>query len=177
MKDKSHRATRRCYRSGVWTLRGTQTRRLDGHSLYSASHVPIRAERQAGRRRVRHPRRQLGRWPGLAEGDRHPTRADQAPGRVCGRRAPSGESPAWDARIGPAARVRARGGLRRLQRRRAAGGRRHPQACGRPRSDRGPRPRLAADALALRERRGPPDISRSSTGTTTRGATCRSWPR
>src|SRR5206468_311553 len=101
MKDKSHRATRRCYRSGVWTLRGTQTRRLDGHSLYSASHVPIRAERQAGRRRVRHPRRQLGRWPGLAEGDRHPTRADQAPGRVCGRRAPSGESPAWDARIGP----------------------------------------------------------------------------
>src|SRR5207249_2658813 len=69
MKDKSHRATRRCYRSGVWTLRGTQTRRLDGHSLYSASHVPIRAERQAGRRRVRHPRRQLGRWPGLAEGD------------------------------------------------------------------------------------------------------------
>src|SRR5258705_539623 len=41
MKDKSHRATRRCYRSGVWTLRGTQTRRLDGHSLYSASHDPI----------------------------------------------------------------------------------------------------------------------------------------
>src|SRR5216110_3399558 len=24
-----YRATRRCYRSGVWTLRGTQTRRLD----------------------------------------------------------------------------------------------------------------------------------------------------
>src|SRR3989441_234487 len=30
MKEKSHRATRRCYRSGVWTLHGTQTRRLDG---------------------------------------------------------------------------------------------------------------------------------------------------
>src|SRR3989449_6318132 len=55
MKDKSHRATRRCYRSGVWTLRGTQARRPEGHSLYSASHVPIRAERQAGRRRVRQP--------------------------------------------------------------------------------------------------------------------------
>src|SRR2546427_105282 len=33
MKEKSHRATRRCYRSGVWTLHGTQTRRLDGHNL------------------------------------------------------------------------------------------------------------------------------------------------
>src|SRR6266849_682479 len=41
MKEKSHRATRRCYRSGVEALRGTQTRRLDGHSLYSAQHPPV----------------------------------------------------------------------------------------------------------------------------------------
>src|SRR5256712_12672517 len=47
MKEKSHRVSRRCYRSGVDALRGTQTRRLDGHTLYSASHVQIRAERQA----------------------------------------------------------------------------------------------------------------------------------
>src|SRR5881628_1806471 len=154
MKEKSHRVSRRCYRSGVWSLRGTQTRRLDGHSLYSASHVPIRAERQAGGRGVRHSGRQLGRWSDPAEGHRHSLGADQAFGGVPGRRAPAGEGPARDDRIAPAARVRARGRLRRLQRRRAAGGRRHPQACGRPRSDRGARPRLAADALALRERRG-----------------------
>src|SRR3989442_14812899 len=47
MKEKSHRVSRRCYRSGVDALRGTQTRRLDGHTLYSASHIQIRAERQA----------------------------------------------------------------------------------------------------------------------------------
>src|SRR5437867_3120028 len=160
MKEKSHRVSRRCYRSGVWSLRGTQTRRLDGHSLYSASHVPIRAERQAGGRGVRHSGRQLGRWSDPAEGHRHSLGADQAFGGVPGRRAPAGEGPARDDRIAPAARVRARGRLRRLQRRRAAGGRRHPQACGRPRSDRGARPRLAADALALRERRGPTGIDR-----------------
>src|SRR6266567_8024154 len=49
MKEKSHRVSRRCYRSGVDALRGTRTGRLDGHSLYSASHVPIRAERQSRR--------------------------------------------------------------------------------------------------------------------------------
>src|SRR5713101_2198450 len=45
MRQKSHRATRRCYRSGVDALRGTHTRRLDGHSLYTASHLPGRGIR------------------------------------------------------------------------------------------------------------------------------------
>ncbi|HUG36796.1 MAG TPA: hypothetical protein VML54_07585, partial [Candidatus Limnocylindrales bacterium] len=39
MKEKSHRASPECYRSGVETFLGTPTRRLDGYSLYSASHV------------------------------------------------------------------------------------------------------------------------------------------
>src|SRR5207247_4917185 len=72
MKEKSHRVSRRCYRSGVDALRGTQTRRLDGHTLYSASHVQIRAERQAAGRRLRPAARQLRWWGDPAQGDRHP---------------------------------------------------------------------------------------------------------
>src|SRR5262249_5744881 len=55
VKEKGHRVSRRCYRSGVEAFLYTVLRRLDGHSLYSASHVPIRAEREADRGRVRHP--------------------------------------------------------------------------------------------------------------------------
>ena len=35
LKEKSHRAPRRCYRSGVEALRHTVARRLDGHRLYN----------------------------------------------------------------------------------------------------------------------------------------------
>ena len=59
MKEKSHRVSRRCYRSGVDALRDTQTRRLDGHTLYSASHLQIRTERQAAGRRLRPVARQI----------------------------------------------------------------------------------------------------------------------
>jgi hypothetical protein len=51
MKEKSHRATRRCYRSGVDVLRGTHERRLDGYRLYIASDVPM-VEREMVRRGV-----------------------------------------------------------------------------------------------------------------------------
>jgi hypothetical protein len=42
MKEKSHRATRRCYRSGVDALRGPYERRLDGYRLYNPSDLPGR---------------------------------------------------------------------------------------------------------------------------------------
>ena len=109
---------------------------------------------EAGRRPLRHAARQFGRRGGAAEEPRYPAAADQAPGRVPGRWAPAGQGPARNAGAAPAARVRDRLWLRRLQRRRPAGRRRDPQAAGRPRSDRGPGPGLAADALAVRERGG-----------------------
>src|SRR5213592_3032447 len=102
MKEKSHRVSRRCYRSGVDALRGTQTRRLDGHTLYSASHVQIRAERQAAGRRLRPAARQLRWWGDPAQGDRHPVRVDQAAGGVSRGRPPAGQGSASDARIAPA---------------------------------------------------------------------------
>src|SRR2546425_13090598 len=52
MKEKSHRAPRRCYRSGVWTLHGTQTWRLDGHSLYSAPRLPGPRDFEADHRHI-----------------------------------------------------------------------------------------------------------------------------
>src|SRR2546422_8214544 len=61
MKEKSHRAKRRCYRSGVWTLRGTHTRRLDGHSLYNARRAQGPRDFQADHRSVRSAPSQL-RW-------------------------------------------------------------------------------------------------------------------
>src|SRR6058998_4175736 len=91
MKEKSHRVFRRCYRSGVDALRGTQTRRLDGHTLYSASHLQIRAERQAAGRRLRPVARQLRRWGAPAQGDRHPVGVDQAAGSVSRGRPPAGQ--------------------------------------------------------------------------------------
>src|SRR5436309_15321156 len=53
MKEKSHRAARRCYESGVETLQGTQTRRLDGYSLYSAQRFPGPRDFEADHRPVR----------------------------------------------------------------------------------------------------------------------------
>src|SRR3989475_11859670 len=158
MKEKSHRASRRCYRSGVDALRGTQTRRLDGHTLYSASHIQIRAERQAAGRRLRHAPRQLRWWGAPAQGDRHPVRIDQAAGRVSRGRPPAGQGSASDARIAPATTLWPRLRLRRLQRRRPAGRRCDPQAPARARSPRRAGPGFAADALAVRERVGARDL-------------------
>ena len=220
MKEKSHRTSPRCYRCGVETYLHAHTRRLDGYSLYTANHVRIRAQRQADRRGLRPAARQFGRRGGPAEEPRYAVGADQAPGRLPGGHAPAGQGAASGPGVGAAARLRARVWLRRLQRRRPAGRRCDPQAAARPRSDRGPGPGLAADAVAVRERGGvgavaghgaragrhgdrdasaaaqgagdagsrsistPPTTrptasrsSPSSTATTTRGATCRSWRR
>src|SRR2546430_942170 len=153
MKEKSHRVSRRCYRSGVDALRDTQTRRLDGHTLYSASHLQIRTERQAAGRRLRPVARQLRWWGAPAQGDRHPVRVDQAAGGVSRGRPPAGQGPASNARIAPATTLWPRLRLRRLQRRHPAGRRCDPQAPARARSPRRAGPGFAADALAVRERR------------------------
>src|SRR3989475_4180932 len=158
MKEKSHRVSRRCYRSGVDALRGTQTRRLDGHTLYSASHLQIRAERQAAGRRLRHAARELRWWGAPAQGDRHPVRVDQAAGSVSRGRPPAGQGSASDARIAPATALWPRLRLRRLQRRCPAGRRCDPQAPARARSPRRAGPGFAADALAVRERVGARDL-------------------
>jgi hypothetical protein len=152
MKEKSHRAAQRCYRSGVEAFLCTPVRRLDGYRLYSPSHVWIRAQSEAGRCPLRHAARQLGRRGGAAEEPEYAAGADQARGRVPDRRAPAGQGPARDARAAPAARVWHRLWLRRLQRRGPGGRRRDPQtACG-SRSHRRPRPGVAADPVAVRER-------------------------
>jgi hypothetical protein len=153
MRQDSHRVSQVCDKSGDWTLARTTRRRLDGYRLYSASHVRIRSEKEAGGRRLRRRARQLRRRRDLAQGDRYPVRPDQALGRVPRRSAAAGEGPPSGARVAPATGLRARLWLRRLQRRRAGGGRRDPQTAGRPRSDRGASPGLAAHALAVRERR------------------------
>src|SRR5207244_4007724 len=81
IKEKSHRAKRRCYRSGVWTLRGTHTRRLDGHSLYNAQRAQGPRDFQADHRSVRSAPSQL-RWRRDSDqGGRRPTRADVALGQ------------------------------------------------------------------------------------------------
>src|SRR5713226_967676 len=54
MKEKSHRASQRCYRCGVETRLHAHARRLDGYRLYSASHVRIRAKSEAGGHGLRH---------------------------------------------------------------------------------------------------------------------------
>src|SRR5437867_13003140 len=76
MKEKSHRVSRRCYRSGVETSLRTFARRLDGYRLYSASRVQVRSEKQADRRCLRPATRQLRRWGDPAQGGRHPVGVD-----------------------------------------------------------------------------------------------------
>jgi resolvase-like protein len=88
VKEKSHRAPRRCYRSGVEASLRTIARRLDGHRLYTPVHVRIRVERQARRRRLRHARYQHGRRGHPAERPRYPAPTDQALGRLL-RRSPA----------------------------------------------------------------------------------------
>src|SRR5438128_7514839 len=152
MKEKSHRATHRCYRSGVWTLHGTQTWRLDGHSLYSAQRPPGPWDFEADHRPVRPAARQLGRRRPAAEGHRRPARSHLAIGQRHPRSAPAWQGGALAPGSAAAARLRAGLWLCRLQRRRAAGRRSHPQAAARARSARRGRLGVAADALAVRER-------------------------
>src|SRR5213593_2087501 len=63
MKQNSHRAPQRCYRSGEKALRHRHARRLDGYRLYSASDLRVPRASAAGRRPVRPAPRQLG-WRG-----------------------------------------------------------------------------------------------------------------
>src|ERR1700675_3775113 len=152
MREKCHRASPRCYRCGIETYLHAHTRRRDGYSLYTANHVRIRAQREADRRGLRPAARQYGRRGGPVEEPRYAVAAEQAAGWGPGGRAPAGQDPASGPGVGPATHLRARVWLRRLQRRRAIGRRCDPQAAARPRSDHGPRPGLAADPVALRER-------------------------
>src|SRR5256886_3131196 len=116
MKEKSHRVSRRCYRSGVEAVLCTVERRLDGYRLYTSGDVQVRPEKQARRRRVRPAARQLRRWGDPAQRDRHPARVDQASGGVSRGRPPAGQDSASDARIAPATPLWPRLRLRRLQR-------------------------------------------------------------
>src|ERR1700757_492078 len=100
MKEKSHRTSERCYRCGVETYLDTPTRRLDGYSLYTASHVWIRVERQARRRDLRPGPRQFGWRRGAVEESGHPAATDEATGRMPGRPAAGGQGAAFDAGIG-----------------------------------------------------------------------------
>src|SRR5438445_310439 len=155
MKEKSHRAPRRCYRSGVWTLRGTQTRRLDGHSLYSAQRPAGPRDFEADHRPVRPAAGQFRRRRPAAEDGRRSARSDLAIGQRHPRASPPRQGGAPAPGSAAAARLRAGLWLPRLQRRRAPGRRPHPQAAARARSARGRALGVATDAVAVRERRGP----------------------
>ena len=155
MKDKSHRAPHRCYRSGVWTLRRPMARRPDGYRLYSPADVPIPGSSGADRGSVRRAPRQLGWRPGSAQGGGRAAAADGD-----GRGEPDGppavgQGRALVARLGPAAGLWPGRRLSRWQRRRPARRRPGAQAGARPRAADGARLGLAADPLALRERGGP----------------------
>src|SRR5437660_3542951 len=78
MKEKSHRATRRCYESGVETLQHTGVRRLDGYRLYSASDLPRRRVCEARGGALRSAERQHRRRLGAVQGPGHRTGADPA---------------------------------------------------------------------------------------------------
>src|SRR2546428_483491 len=82
MKEKSHRVSRRCYRSGVEAFLCTVERRLDGYRVYNPGHVQVRPEKQARRGHLRPAARQLRWWGDPAHGDRHPVRLDQALGQA-----------------------------------------------------------------------------------------------
>src|SRR5213593_616371 len=155
MKEKSHRAARRCYESGVETLQGTQTRRLDGYSLYSAQRSPGPRDFEADHRPVRPAASQFRRRRRSAESGRRSARADVATGQRDPRPSPSRQGGAPAPGSAAAARLRAGLWLRRLQRRRAAGRRPDPQTAARSRSARGRGLGVATDAVAVRERRGP----------------------
>src|SRR5258705_5167287 len=134
MRQESHRVSPACYRSGVWSLRRTKERRLDGYRLYSAADLPVPEEFQAGDGGLRHGPRQFGRWGDLAQGNRPPAGTDRALGHVRIGVADARAGPTVHPGVGPPAGVRAGVGLPRLQRRRPAGPPSDPQAAARPRS-------------------------------------------
>jgi hypothetical protein len=155
MKRKSHRVLEVCEKSGVETPSHTTPRRLDGHSLYSAEHAAGPREFQTDHRPLRSAARQLRRRRRAAEGDRRSTRPDLALGQRHPRPAPAGQGGALAPGSAAAARLRAGLWVRRLQRRRAAGRRPHPQVAARARSARGRGLGVAANAVAVRERGTP----------------------
>src|SRR5207245_7754054 len=155
MKEKSHRAPRRCYRSGVWTLNGTQTWRLDGHSLDSPPALPGPRDFEADHRHIRPAAGQFRRRRHSAEADRRPARPDLAIGRRHPRPSATRQGGAPASGFAAPARLRAGLWLRRLQRRRPADRRPDPQAAARPRSARRRGLGIAAHAVAVRKRRGP----------------------
>ena len=155
MKDKSHRAPHRCYRSGVWTLRRPTTRRPDGYRLYSPVDLPMPGSSSADRGPVRHATRQLGWRPGAAQSRGRAAAVDGHRGGVPDGSSATGEGRALGSGLGPPARLWTGCGLSRWQRRRAAGRRPAAQAGARSRAADRAGPRLAADPLALRERRQP----------------------
>src|SRR5574337_907071 len=61
MKQDSHRAPQRCYRSGDETLWHRHARRLDGYRLYTSGDVRLPRGAAADRRPVRPGRRQLAK--------------------------------------------------------------------------------------------------------------------
>ena len=77
MKEKSHRAPRRCYESVAEALRDTNARRLDGYRLYNPSDLPGRWVWQAGRRPLRSAGRQRRRGLGAVQGPGHPAGPDR----------------------------------------------------------------------------------------------------
>src|ERR1700674_1228517 len=68
VRQKSHRASGVCDKSGVETLHHTHARRLDGYSLHSATALPRRDLPQAGARGLRPGVRQLRRGAAPAQG-------------------------------------------------------------------------------------------------------------
>ena len=155
MRQKSHRAPQRCYRSGVEAFLCPCARRLDGHSLYSADHAAGPRDFQVDRRPVRPAPGQFRRRRLAAQGGRRSARLDLAPGQRPSRPSPARQGDALAAGSAAPACLRAGLRLRRRQRRRPAGRRPDPQAAARARPARRPGLGVAADAVAVRERRGP----------------------
>src|SRR5919197_490484 len=152
MKEESHRVSEVCEKSVDKTTHRTTTRRLDGHTLYSAEHAAGPREFPTDPRTLRPAPRQLRRRRRPAEDDRRPPRPDLALGERPPRPAPARQGGAPAPGSAAAARVRAGLWLCRLQPRRAAGRRSDPQAAARARSSRWRGLGLAADAVAVRER-------------------------
>ena len=129
MKEKSHRASQRCYRSGVETLLRTHARRLDGYSLYTANHLRVPRARQPIVARFDQPHASSDGGAVLLKALDTQLGLTRAAGRRLTDARQPGKVAARADRVGAAARLRARLRLRRLQRRRAAGRRSRSTSC------------------------------------------------
>src|SRR5262245_6454435 len=96
MKEKSHRVSRRCYRSGVQALRGTHARRLDGYT--GIAQVTFRFEGKGKPVVAAFDMPASSSDGGLVLLDRYPPRADQARRHRRERRAPAGGATWYAAR-------------------------------------------------------------------------------